>query len=93
MIFPNSVAHEPMVHLSASGSLFSSILNSGRQPVLGVSSASVSHTALQLAVMFEMVPEEGERKLTLASAETLFSPAQKSIEELKGAMNLEQFRR
>ena len=43
--------------------------------------------------MFEMVPEEEERKLTLASAETLFSPAQKSIEELKGAINLEQFRR
>ena len=40
-----------------------------------------------------MVPDEGERKLTLASAETLFSPAQKSIEELKSVMNLEHFRR
>jgi len=31
-----------------------------------------------------MVPDDGERKLTLASAETLFSPAQKSIEEFEG---------
>ena len=46
--------------------------------------------ALSKLVMFKM---EEDRKLTLASAETLFSPAQKSIEELKGAMNLEQFRR
>ena len=44
--------------------------------------------------MFEMVTEESEeRKLTLASAETLFSPAQKSVEELKSVMNLEQFRK
>jgi len=36
---------------------------------------------------------EGEKKLNLASAETLFSPAQKSIDELKGTINLEQFKR
>ena len=37
--------------------------------------------------------EESEKKLTLASAETLFTPAQKSIEELKGVIPLEKFRR
>ena len=45
-------------------------------------------------IMVETIQaEEEERKMALASAETLFSPAQKSIEELKGAMNLEQFKR
>ena len=44
-------------------------------------------------LLIMMLPDGGGKKLNLASAETLFSPAQKSIEELKGAMNLEQFKR
>ena len=44
-------------------------------------------------LLIMMLPDAGEKKLNLASAETLFSPAQKSVEELKGAMNLEQFKR
>ena len=44
-------------------------------------------------LLMMMLPDAGEKKLNLASAETLFSPAQKSIDELKGAINLEQFKR